>query len=205
MWVAVEKIKMLFFPKPCGWAGLGTYWRTFSSHGNFSQIPTDTDSSSTVQILLWFNTYVYATALKAKILTQRGAKSASFFSLNLRQRNLFCAWAKALVFSDEAKRFVLETFLLIQLQDAWRGWTPVKESDARKQMKAATWLKGIAEIGLKTELASTTEHSWGQTWYGNCFSKMYSTESTCQGAWTASFITVPLLVLVFTQGYNFFH
>lgn len=73
------------------------------------------------------------------------------FFLEFKERNIFCTWAKALAFSDEAKRFVLETFLVIQLQDAWHSSTPVKESDARKQMKAATWLKGIAEIGLKTE------------------------------------------------------
>lgn len=33
---------------------------------------------------------------------------------------------------------------------------------------------------------------------------MYSTESTCQGAWAASFITAALLVFVFIQDYNFF-
>jgi len=92
----------------------------FSSPGNSSQISTDTDFSPKIQTLLWFNTYVCAIALKAKISAESGAK-LQVFSLDLGQSSPFYTWAKALVFSDEAKRFVLETFLVIQLQDAWHS------------------------------------------------------------------------------------
>lgn len=170
--------------------------------GNILQILTDTGSSPKVQTLLLVNTYIYAIALKAKISVQSGAK-LPVFTLDLGQSNPFCTWAKALVFGDEVERFVLETFLVIQLQDAWHCWTPMKESDVRKQMKAATWLKRTAEVGLRMGFGL---YHW--TFVGpNMIWKLfqYSIESTCQGAWTASFITVPLLVLVSTRVYNFFH
>lgn len=122
----------------------------FSSPGNISQILTNTDSPPKVQTLLWFNIDVYDIVLKAKVASAKSSPKLTTFSLDLGQSNPSCTWAKVLVFSDEAKRLVLETFLVILLQDAWHSWKLVKESDARKQMKAAMWLKGIAETELRT-------------------------------------------------------
>lgn len=147
MWVIVEKIKMLFFPSPADGPIMGhtgeCSLHTESFH-RFLQtlIPLPQSKSC------FGSTPMFMPQLQRPRSWLKRVQKLPVFSLNSRQRNL---WVKALIFSDEAKRFVLETFLVIQLQDAWHSSTPVKESDARKQMKAATWLKGIAEFGLKTE------------------------------------------------------